>query len=649
MRMAKRAPKRRPPKNVAESLPADWTWYANGPLKGCGLMRERQWTWAWDDASTLYLLDLNGTPIVDRRCPEEVVGVAAADNGDAIVAISRFGHVWWLDNSLEPQVEIECPFDPLAVAVDPYGQYAVVSSQQGKNLVLTCGGSKVAQFETNRPLKHLAFIPSVGSIVGSAEHGLVVCYDSSGRHEWTTTFWSNVGSIALDGDGQTVLLAAFGHGLVRLDCNGVKEGVYRYDHAPCLVATDFEGERILAASLDGFLTTMTYDGVIRAEKPLDQKPIAIALDALSRYAIVAFANGELAYIRLAEFFAGSVELPSALPLASTQSAPVGPQPRWQTRVGESRDEVAAAVLGPVPQSDGVALYSSSRTLRVFDGAGQLAHESEAIIGVGRVLQANETWLTAASDSAIAAFDPAANRSQLCTLPMHEISHVQMYPTFGETLAVEACEHVSRFAFPDRPRWACRMDAKVESAAVRRDGSAAFACDDRNLVIYDGNGKASGSFRAKRPEPMQVVGMDDIWASIGMESQTVRGHEPNGSLLWAVRLQWTPWNLRRLGAFILTTCAEGQAAVFDANGTVVAQSAESRERARYFLHADGFIARIFHIEQTLMATTIDGKLFWRFVADQPIANYAAGAGGVWAFIGRLLTYVPFANGTDLKGQ
>jgi hypothetical protein len=602
-------------------------------------MRERQWVYAWDDTNSIYLLDLRGTPIAERRCPREVVAVAGADTGEAVVAVSRFGQLWWLDANLEPQVEVEFPFDPLAVAIDAHGQYALVSSQQGNNVVCSCGGSKVGQFETNRPIRHAAFIPSIGSIVGAAEHGLVACYDTQGRHEWTTTFWSNVGALAVDGEGQTVLLACFSHGLVRLDCNGVKEGVYRFEHSPGLVAVDFQADNIITVSLDGFVTLLNYDGVIRAERPLLERPVGLALDALARYGVLAYSSGELTFFRLGEFFL-EAETASAMAPVATDARSAEPRPRWQVRISESRDEIASAVMHPVPKTDRLALYTNRRTLRILDERGQVGHESKGLPGVGRVLRANDKWLTAASDSAIAAYDPDGNDSVLCTLPLHEVSHLHLYPTFGDSLVIEAREFVCRFMFPDARRWQFRAETKIESAAVLPDGSLALTFDDRNLVVYDGQGQPLGKFRAKKPEPLLVVDSPDGWVTIGLESQTVRGHEPNGNWIWAVRLPWTPWNGYRLGDLILATGAEGHCAVFDGHGTVLAQSSEARPNARYFVWSDGSVARIFHVEQTLLVTSVEGKLLWRFVAEQPIGCYEAGPAGVWTFLGRTLAYLPF---------
>ena len=622
-------------------IPEGWNWFANGSLKGCGLLRERQWIYAWDDGGSIYLLDLLGNLIAQRRAPRAILGLSGADTGDCLVALSRRGEIWWLDETLEPRLEVACPFEPLSVAVDPHGYYAVASGQGGENVICNNAGRKVSQFETTRPLRHLAFVPSAPLILGAGESGLVTCFDLEGDNLWYSTLFWNVGGMAVDGDGAALLLACFGHGLVRFDCDGVREGTYRYDASPCLVALDFEGSTILTASLELQLTELTYEGAIRAERPLADRPVGMAVDALGRYAILAFGSGELRFLRLPDFFEEGARQPGTGSASQTPSVDAaGVSPAWETRAAGSVEEVSSAVVEVVPGADHIALYTNRRSLRIIGAEGDLFHESEPLSGVGRILCVSERWMAAASDSRILAYDPIANESTLATLSATEISELRLFDEFGDFLLVESCEYVTRFRAPETKVWTRRMEYRVDSAAVARSGAIALTFEDHNLMVYDGEGRVLGKYRARRPEPMHVVALNDGWATTARDARLVRGHEPDGSLLWTVDLPWHPWSIRRLGDFVVVTSVEGSALLLDDAGDELARTREPREGARFFLRRDGQVARIHQSDQTLIVTSVDGRLLWRHSDEHRIQHFVAGAAGVWVFLGRLLTFFPF---------
>lgn len=644
-----------------------WSWYAKGPIRGCFLMRERQWILAWDDSHTIYVLSASGDLIAQRQAPREIVSVAAADTGEAVVAISRTGQVWWLNSNLEPLLEIDVPFNPLAVAVDSHGYYAAVSTQQGKNFAISRAGKKVMEYETNRPLKFLTFVMETGSILGAAEHGLVTCYNFRGHNEWYSALFSNVGSIATDVHGEVVLLACFQHGVVRYT-DGVKEGAYRYEHSPCLVAMDYEGTRIFAGALEQYLTELSWEGVVRSHRALGHKPSAMSLDPLGRHIVVAYETGELQLVMLtaanpatAHATADAGNLPTdarrkakihveedepARRASSRQ--PEIPRPgavaeaAWETRAANNVEEATSTVLLAAPDNKSIALYSTRKNLRIYDNTGQLQHESTGLPGVGRMLAAADTWLAAASDSTLVAYDPQQNESRLCRLALFEISHWHLFPTFGELLTVEACEHVCRCSLPETRVWKKQMEYKVDAAAALPTGEVALTLDDRSMVLLDATGKTMGRYRAKKPEPLQVVGFQNHWITMGSESRTLRGHEIDGSVQWATALPWTPWGALPLGKKLLVTSAEGFALLVDGHGEILTESREPREGAKHFFWYDGSLARIYLVGQTLIVTSFDGRLLWRHTDDHQMGPFAAGSRGVWVFLGRMLTFFPFAK-------
>lgn len=627
----------------------DWNWFAGGMLRGCGLCREKHWIYAWDDASGIYVLDVHGTLVAEPvRAPKPLIGLAAADTGEWFVAFCKSGHIFWLDSRLQPKMEMHVPVDPVGFAVDPYGDYAVVGGAIGLNFICTRAGRKLAEFETTRPMRHFQFVPNTGLIVGVSEDGMLTLHDHRGVNQWVLSSRCNVGSLAVDGDGATILLAGYGHGIIRFNGAGEREGVYRYDDSPQLVAVDMGGAKFVAASLEKTLTEISYDGEVRASRNLNEKPISLALDPLARYAALAFANGELRFINVPEFFAGvgdGVRGPSAKRGVQSETADAATAkpvktPVWETRAAQTTEEVDSAVMEVVPGTRSIAIYTNSRKLRIFDGSGELAHESESIVGTGRSLFVRDGWLAAASDSTLIAYDAVRNESHRWNEPLTELSHVQLLPKFGEALFIEASEYVQRVRFPETVVWKKRLEYRAESMVVDDAGWTAMTLEDKNLVVFDAEGKPAGKYRARKPEPMQVVALTEGWLTVARDERVARGHDRDGSILWATPLPWAPWKVARLGPHVLIASEDGRAAAIDETGAIVEQTEEGRDNACFFLWQDRVPARLFQVGETLIANAFSGKLLWRHTDEHRMGGYRANAKGVWVLLGRLLTFFEF---------
>jgi outer membrane protein assembly factor BamB len=620
------------------SAPTSWTWFAGGPLRGCLIMREKQRIIAWDDGNTLYLFDLFGDLIADARVDKEIVGAAASDDGGAVAVVSRFGDLWWFDRDLQPCFHVQSPFDHLAVALDPHSLYAAVSGNGGQILVYARDGRKHYAFETRPPMKRLAFTAE-GQIVGAADHGLLGMYDLQGRIYWESKPWSNVGGLAVDGKGEAILLACYGHGLLRFNGEGVKEGSYRLDGSPSLCAIDYFGRKILCTTLEQRLVELTFDGSILGTKPLPDEPVAVALDALGRYAVVAMKQGELRYFTLDAFFRASTDEDRAASAIETADSS---KPAWSVRMGESVDDIDAIVLEPVPGKGAgdIAAYTRRRTVLILDKDGKKKHETGSIAGVGRALWTNDRWLIASTDGNLIAYDPSDNDSVKCTLPMYEISHLELMKEFGEFILVQSCEYVTRVLLPEDEIYRERLDFKVESTASQPDGTLAVTLDDHSLRIFSPKWKKVGRFKASPSEPLLVTRLEDGWATLGRESRTLRAHEPNGKLLWSQEIPWSSWGLKTIAGQIVVTGVEGESLLVADDGSPIAENREPRRDAKYFPLPDGKIGRVYVIHETIVVSRFGGKVLYRYPCEDRIGPFTVGEAGVWACVGRELCHFPF---------
>lgn len=584
--------------------------------------------------------------MAQRRSPKPLAGVASADTGERLVAVGGQGEVWWLDERLRPLDEILTGIAPTAVAVDPHGLYAAVAGEGSRLLVVSCTGQVLADAVVGQTLNRLAFVPGAARILGAAEQGHLACHDLHGRLIWKETMYSSIGGMAVDETGDAVLLACYGHGLMRFNGSGRREGAYHVERSPHAVSVDYDGSRILAGTIDGRLLSLNFDGRVLADRPAGDKPLSLAMDALGRFAVVGFADGE---VRLQPWEDLIAAQPAASAPASsmldfrpaTDAAPHAVGAAWGAPIVKDAQEAASAVLAPIPATGDVGVFSAQRTLRVLDRSGALRHESVRLEGAGRTLWTARDWLAAATDRRILAYDPEQNQSTLAARSVFDVSHVALLSRFGELLLIEACDQATRLRLPDEVVWKQRLPMRISQFAADEAGRSAMVFEDGQLAALDPDGKLVGRFRPPpRAASLLLARRTDGWATASLEESMLRGHDERGDEEWSRPLPWDPWSLRRLGPFLIATSADGRSLLADESGRILEVSEERREGAGYVLLSDGRPARLYRAERTVLLTTFDGRLLWRRSAEGPIGSIAADARGAWIMVDRWLMHFPF---------
>ena len=104
--------------------------------------------------------------------------------------------------------------------------------------------------------------PPASLLVASAEHGLVCMHQLNGSQSWSDKLWSNVGGLAVTGDGQFLFLACQSHGVQVYDGDGRTIGAYVLDGTTSRVDVSFDGKRIIAATVERRLFWLNADGEI---------------------------------------------------------------------------------------------------------------------------------------------------------------------------------------------------------------------------------------------------------------------------------------------------------------------------------------------------------------------------------------------------
>jgi len=276
-----------------DAIRASWSQNLGVKPRGLALARERGWILAWDEKDRLHLFDCAGSRQASSGLPGSLVSAATAEDGSAHAAIGAARQLWWLAPDLSRRWEEHLAHRAVAVALDAFGQYVAVAESHGGIQVFDCHGRLVCRSQSPRPLQHLAFVPAAPFILGSADYGFVGCFDLTGRCMWRDSPVANIGSMAVSGDGNSILLACFTEGLQRYNLTGQDKGRMNAGDVCRLVAISYDGELLLGAGLSNDLLLLDCQGRTLGNHEASKPAVALALSALGENAIVALADGRV--------------------------------------------------------------------------------------------------------------------------------------------------------------------------------------------------------------------------------------------------------------------------------------------------------------------------------------------------------------------
>lgn len=196
-----------------------WTRDTVGQLSGILHAPETGAVLAWDAAQRVIVWDVNGVPRGEQAL--RAVPAAAAFSGDGrwIVISDRVGRLSWYDERLSLQFEYATDIAPLAIAIEPFGQYVLLSDRQRRGVLFSRLGKPMAEFETPRPLHHLAFLLPEACWLGCADYGFLGCYDAQGQAKWRDKPLVNVASFSTDGS-TLAALGCFTEGILLYEPTG---------------------------------------------------------------------------------------------------------------------------------------------------------------------------------------------------------------------------------------------------------------------------------------------------------------------------------------------------------------------------------------------------------------------------------------------
>ncbi len=639
-----------------------WTAMTDAPLKGLLMAREAGVLLAWDSADQLYLLDGRGERTATVRAPGPIAAGAISDDGTLLALVGRGDRLWLIGPDLEIQVERSTLAEVAAVAVDPHGRYVAVASKLGPTQFYTRHGRPAGRFVPRQPLGHLKFVADQPILVGTAAHGTIVAAELAPADDdpdgyrlqveplWQQSLLSNVGRLALTGDGGMILASCYSHGVQRFDLRGQAEGSYHLGGSASHAVPDFAGRIMAVATLEGELAIMNRGGNLRWKTALPRPAVALEVDALGRFLVFGQETGEIARLDL-EPSTGATPSAPKRPAAVAVGEParaVGVRtPAWTVPVAASDEQAETLVLAVLDSPTRVAVVDNRNRLRVFTDAGEPLGQAPEIAGGGRFLRTAPGWIAAATDKNILLYNAADNTARRLDLDLVQITHLALRPDGYGLGVVQERDRVGRATTAGRWVWRLELDSPVEDLAIGPEATTGVTTDDGRLRIFDAGGQPAGGYTAQPTEPLCLVEAPTgspsavAWLTLARRHQVLRGHDKAGRVIWEAPVPWEAWQLIGIGPLVVAVAPDGRALAYDGSGNPRAPSRGGAPPGQFAAGPDGLARRVVREGVHLICTDLTGKVHWRAVAEPDRGPFAVGRSGVAAMLGRALAWFPVA--------
>ncbi|MBS0263131.1 MAG: hypothetical protein JSS02_14400 [Planctomycetes bacterium] len=270
-----------------------WTATPGGPLVDLRLARETGEVLAVDDSGRLVTLDRTGNVAEQTQGPTGIRALTWSDTGHGGIALVGEEKLYWFNRSLRLQGWLELSEPILALALEGHGQYAAVSLADCHTVLYDANQTQIRRFKTSLPLVTLEFLVNQPAVIGTADHGLICCRGFDGQPLWQQALLTNVGDLAVTGDGDQILLACYGHGIQCFDATGRQLGSYQLEGTVSRIATSFCPSHIAAVTMERQFYLITTQGQVEFQCPLPDDVCRLACDPLRRGVLIGFKRGQI--------------------------------------------------------------------------------------------------------------------------------------------------------------------------------------------------------------------------------------------------------------------------------------------------------------------------------------------------------------------
>jgi hypothetical protein len=253
-------------------------------------------------------------------------------------------------------------------------------------------------------------------------------------------------------------------------------------------------------------------------------------------------------------------------------------------------------------------------------------------------------LAAATDRYIGLCDLRRNTQERLDLRLVELTHLVIKPDSFGLAIVQERDRIGRATPAGRWVWKHELPTPVEDLAVGSEGFAAATTNDGRLLVFDPAGEVSQTAGFDPSDPPLLVEAPDgsppgvAWVSLSRRGQKLTGHGLRGAAVWTRQVPWEGWSLVRLGGLVVVASADGRAMAFDGSGAVRHEGAPTGgSNDLFFLDPDSIPLRVARKGIHVVCATLEGRVRWRMIGDQPIGPCAAGRGGVALMLGAAVAW------------
>jgi hypothetical protein len=270
-----------------------WSLSTDAPLVALKLARETGDVLAADAIGGLYHINRAGKIANLTHGPSPIRSIAWSDTGAGGIALVGDEKLYWFNQRLLFQGWLEHSEPVLAVALEAHGNYAAVSLSSATNVIYDANRKCVRRFSSLQPLIALEFLVNRPAIIGVAEYGLLCAHAFTGEEEWQQQLWANVGDLSVTGDGRTILLACYSHGIQCHDADGRQVGSYQLGGTVSRVSTGYIAGHIAGATVERHFYYIGTDGQVEFQAVLPDDVCRVICDPFGRAVIVGLASGRI--------------------------------------------------------------------------------------------------------------------------------------------------------------------------------------------------------------------------------------------------------------------------------------------------------------------------------------------------------------------
>jgi hypothetical protein len=270
-----------------------WSLSTDAPLVGLRLARESGDVLAADASGGLYHIDRTGKLANVTRGPSPIRAIAWSDVGTGGIALIGDEKLYWFNGRLLFQGWLELSQPVLGLALEAYGTHAAVSFANCTTSLYDASRKRVRSFSSLQPLTMLEFLVNRPGLIGVAEYGMFCSYAFSGEQEWQQQLFGNVGDVAVTGDGRTILLACYAHGIQCHDGSGRQVGSYQVGGTVQRVSTGFQGGNIAATTVERHFYYIDSNGQVEFQAVLPDDACRVICDPTGRGVVLGLTSGRI--------------------------------------------------------------------------------------------------------------------------------------------------------------------------------------------------------------------------------------------------------------------------------------------------------------------------------------------------------------------